>query len=501
MKFIGKRKSIWAFGLAVLMLAGSILPAGRAEAKAREVETAKYGWTWTFWGNTEDGEDEGTLRFGRCTDRATGEYLSKGWHLVDNHWYFFTDAGYAKDQFHDGYPLGDRIGLGTYEKEDTPVCYKWVQTDDGHWRYMKEDGSSYLKNRKAWINNQLYIFDENGYLPLKKGWWKDPATGAWYYIKPSLSCETGWRQLGKNWYFFDRCTGRMADWGTYDTRGAFSQKPVYYLFTSSGGMKKKAGWMKGSTGEWYYGNSDGTAVLGWVRSGGKDYYMDPGQGGRMATGGDSWSWYQDGRRIDTTGAAGSKTCKWQRGKRNTWWYGNDDMYVTGTVFIDSWGYEFDSEGYCVRGWRLSDGYEEVYIHKEAEEGVLYWDKPIEVSEADLYLLAATVYTEAGGEDYMGQVAVANVILNRLRSGKFGKTLSDVIYQPYQFSVVGTKTFRRCLIHGGSATSLKAAREALGGKNMIGTYDSFRMHEGYDLTKIKSEYMIHGCHVFYYYAWQ
>ena len=65
MKFIGKRKSIWAFGLAVLMLAGSILPAGRAEAKAREVETAKYGWTWTFWGNTEDGEDEGTLRFGR----------------------------------------------------------------------------------------------------------------------------------------------------------------------------------------------------------------------------------------------------------------------------------------------------------------------------------------------------------------------------------------------------------------------------------------------------
>ena len=29
--------------------------------------------------------------------------------------------------------------------------------------------------------------------------------------------------------------------------------------------------MKGSTGEWYYGNSDGTAVLGWVRSGGEDY--------------------------------------------------------------------------------------------------------------------------------------------------------------------------------------------------------------------------------------
>ena len=72
---------------------------------------------------------------------------------------------------------------------------------------------------------QNFQFDENGYLPLKKGWWKDPATEAWYYIKPSLSCETGWRQLGKNWYFFDRCTGRMADWGTYDTRGAFSQKP------------------------------------------------------------------------------------------------------------------------------------------------------------------------------------------------------------------------------------------------------------------------------------
>ena len=452
-----------------------------------EVETAKYGWTWTFWGNTEEGDSDKTLRFGRCTNRETGEYLANGWHLVDNHWYFFTKAGYARDQFHDGYPLGDRIGLGTYEKEDTPVRYKWVKT---------EDGSTFLKNRKAWINSQLYIFDADGYLPGKKGWWQDPETQAWYYLTPDISCVTGWRKIGKHWYFFDRCTGRMAEWGTYDCAGAFSQKPVYYLFNSFGGMVEKKGWLKGASGEWYYANSDGTALTGWVTSGGKKYYMEPGQGGRMAASGEGWKWYQDGRYLGTGGASSSSTYKWQHGKKNTWWYGNDDSFLTGIAYIDGWGYEFNEEGYCVRGWRLSDGYEEVMIH-EAEEGVVRWDKPIEVSEEDLYLLAATVYTEAGGEDYMGQVAVANVVLNRLRSGHYGNTLSDVIYSPYQFSVVGTKTFRRCLIHGGSATSLKAAKEALAGKNMIGDYDSFRMHEGYDLTKIKTQYMIHGCHVFYF----
>ena len=58
-----------------------------------------------------------------------------------------------------------------------------------------------------------------------------------------------------------------------------------------------------------------------------------------------------------------------------------------------------------------------------------------VSKADLNLLARCVYAEARGEPYTGQVAVAAVVLNRVRSSKFPNTISDVIYQPLAFTAV------------------------------------------------------------------
>ena len=57
------------------------------------------------------------------------------------------------------------------------------------------------------------------------------------------------------------------------------------------------------------------------------------------------------------------------------------------------------------------------------------------SSSDVYLLARCVYGEARGESYKGQVAVAAVVLNRVRSSSFPNTISGVIYQPGAFSVV------------------------------------------------------------------
>ena len=54
---------------------------------------------------------------------------------------------------------------------------------------------------------------------------------------------------------------------------------------------------------------------------------------------------------------------------------------------------------------------------------------------DLYLLAKCVYAEARGESYTGQVAVAAVILNRVKSPNFPNTISGVIYQPWAFTAV------------------------------------------------------------------
>ena len=43
-------------------------------------------------------------------------------------------------------------------------------------------------------------------------------------------------------------------------------------------------------------------------------------------------------------------------------------------------------------------------------------------------VAQAVKSEAGGEEYMGQLAVAWVIRNRLYSGKFGDTACKIVYK-------------------------------------------------------------------------
>lgn len=55
------------------------------------------------------------------------------------------------------------------------------------------------------------------------------------------------------------------------------------------------------------------------------------------------------------------------------------------------------------------------------------------AEADC--LAKAVYFEAKGEPLDGQLAVAEVIMNRAKSGRFASTLCGVVKQPSQFSFV------------------------------------------------------------------
>jgi N-acetylmuramoyl-L-alanine amidase len=55
--------------------------------------------------------------------------------------------------------------------------------------------------------------------------------------------------------------------------------------------------------------------------------------------------------------------------------------------------------------------------------------------SDVNLLARLVTAEAKGEPYKGQVAVAAVVLNRVKSSSFPNSIPDVIYQPGAFSPV------------------------------------------------------------------
>jgi len=56
-------------------------------------------------------------------------------------------------------------------------------------------------------------------------------------------------------------------------------------------------------------------------------------------------------------------------------------------------------------------------------------------DAQAQCLASAIYWESNGEPLAGQLAVAEVIINRARSGRFASTLCGVITQRSQFSFV------------------------------------------------------------------
>ena len=80
------------------------------------------------------------------------------------------------------------------------------------------------------------------------------------------------------------------------------------------------------------------------------------------------------------------------------------------------------------------------------------------SSSDLALLARCVHAEARGESYIGQVAVAAVILNRVKSASFPNTIAGVIYQPWAFTCVNDGQINL----EPNQTAYKAAQDALNG---------------------------------------
>ena len=80
------------------------------------------------------------------------------------------------------------------------------------------------------------------------------------------------------------------------------------------------------------------------------------------------------------------------------------------------------------------------------------------SSSDLNLLSRLVYAEARGEPYTGQVAVASVVLNRVKSSSFPNSVAGVIYQSGAFSVVNDGQINLTP----NATAKKAAQDAING---------------------------------------
>lgn len=93
---------------------------------------------------------------------------------------------------------------------------------------------------------------------------------------------------------------------------------------------------------------------------------------------------------------------------------------------------------------------------------------------EVLLLASLVHAEAGNQCYEGKLAVANVVLNRVKSSVFPNSIEHVIYQNGQFTVARNGSLKKYLSQlstnpsSSQQNSIQAAKDALSGNNNIGS---------------------------------
>ncbi len=84
---------------------------------------------------------------------------------------------------------------------------------------------------------------------------------------------------------------------------------------------------------------------------------------------------------------------------------------------------------------------------------------VRVSDGERTILERIVEAEAGNQGYKGKLLVANVILNRVKSGKFPPTIKGVVFSPGQFSPISDGRYETVRV---SSETKEAVDDALHG---------------------------------------
>ena len=117
---------------------------------------------------------------------------------------------------------------------------------------------------------------------------------------------------------------------------------------------------------------------------------------------------------------------------------------------------------------------------------------------ELYWLSRIIYAESGAESMTGQIAVGNVILNRVKSSAFPDSVEGVIFDrkdAVQFEPVGNGR----IYQTPSAQSVEAAKRALDGENVVGSALYFyapALSQGTWINANCTYQQTIGCHRFY-----
>ena len=266
------------------------------------------------------------------------EYNTPGWHLIDNQWRHFDQAGLLelgwkwingnwyylepatgnmqtglKNTNGNVYYLNNsgamvtgwqRVNNDWYYFQNNGAALTGWQFINGHWYYFTSQGVA--ETNWQWIGNHKYYFDLDNAWALTN--WQN-LSGNWYYFDLNNAwMDTNWQWIDNNWFYFNPSYGQMmtglqnignslyflntqhdGSYGAMRT-GWWNISNNWYFFYNNGAATK--GWFQSGAGNWYYFGNDGKALTGWQKVNGKWYYFD-------ASGSALIGWQKNNGEADT----------------------------------------------------------------------------------------------------------------------------------------------------------------------------------------------------------
>ena len=199
--------------------------------------------------------------------------------------------------------------------EATPTKAGWLLDTDGTWYYFTDPQAQpltgWVKSSGKWY---WLLPDKNGAMAVSQ--WVEPGDGKRYYVKADGRIATGWFQVDGDWYYANKS-----------------------------GAVQQSGWVK-SGGKWYWllGDSQGKMAVGqWIENNGKRYYLTSKGPGQMATG-----WFQvDGDWYYANKSGAQQMSGWLKSGGKWYWLQGDKqgrMLSNATSTIEGQHYSFASDG-------------------------------------------------------------------------------------------------------------------------------------------------------------
>ena len=145
---------------------------------------------------------------------------------------------------------------------------------------------------------------------------------------------------------------------------------------------------------------------------------------------------------------------------------NERIFYTGKKVLSLGGWIFVPLSSMCRAMgakvTVRSGYYDAFV-TSGDPSTVAWAAEY-YNETDLYWLARIISAEARGEPFAGQIAVGNVVLNRVRSSQFPNTVKGVIFDTkygVQFSPVSSGT----IYNTPTASAVRAAKVCLEGYSL------------------------------------